>query len=186
MGDAVGDHGYQGTRVADVVRRAGVSRKTFYELFASKDECFVATYTHWIERLLRTTVAAYESQSAWVDGLRAALTALLSELARRPAVARLCFVDALAAGEAIGSTRDAAMERLATLFNAPGVPHPPLSGVLSAGRVGELNEVVRHEVAAGRAEQLPKLVPELMYMMVLPFLGVDAAQRELSRNRATP
>ena len=52
MTAAVGEHGYHGVRVADVVWRAGVSRKTFYELFGGKDECFAATYGGWIDRLL--------------------------------------------------------------------------------------------------------------------------------------
>ncbi|HEX2071764.1 MAG TPA: TetR/AcrR family transcriptional regulator [Thermoleophilaceae bacterium] len=185
MTEAVGEHGYHGVRVADVVWRAGVSRKTFYELFAGKDDCFAVTYGFWIDRLLATTATAFETQADWVDRLRAALTALLGAAAREPHAARLCFSEVVAAGDAAQQRRERATEALGRLFDAPGTPAGPLGETLRAGRVSELCETLRREIAAGRAEQLPDLVPELMCAMVLPFLGMDAAQRELTRG-ATP
>jgi AcrR family transcriptional regulator len=180
MTAAVGEHGYHGVRVADVVGRAGVSRKTFYELFAGKDECFAETYDVWIERLLASTFSAFDAQSEWVDQLRAGLTALLAELAREPAAARLCFSEVVAAGGDTPRRRELAGERLAGLFDAPGVPDGPLGETLRAGRVSELGETLRREIAAGHAAQLPDLAPDLMGAMVLPFLGIDAARRELA------
>jgi AcrR family transcriptional regulator len=176
---AVGEHGYHGTRVADVVWRAGVSRKTFYELFASKEDCFAETYERQIGALVASTLEAYETQTEWVDRLRAALTSLLEALAREPDVARLCFVEAIAAGDAVARRRDTAMEALASLFDTPEGSARPLVGALRMGRIGELSEAVRHEVVAGRTERLPELVPDLMYAMVLPFAGIEAAEREL-------
>ncbi|HWM10673.1 MAG TPA: helix-turn-helix domain-containing protein [Solirubrobacteraceae bacterium] len=184
MTAAVGEHGYHGVRVADVVWRAGVSRKTFYELFGGKDECFDAAYGLWIERLLATTFDAFDSQAEWVSRLRAALTALLGALAREPDGARLCFCEAVAAGGATQERRERAARELARLFDAPGTPDGPLGETLRAGRVSELGETLRRELAAGRAAELPALAPELMCAMVLPFLGMDAAQRELARGAA--
>jgi AcrR family transcriptional regulator len=184
MTAAVGEHGYHGTRVADVVWRAGVSRKTFYQLFAGKDDCFAATYDHWVDWLLDTTLEAFDTQTDWVDRLRAALTALLGALAREPEAARICFSEAMAAGGAAALRRDAGMARLTPLFEAPGAPGGPLGDTLRAGRVGELAEILRREIAAGRTERLPRLTPELMYAMVLPFLGPEAARRELDRGAA--
>jgi AcrR family transcriptional regulator len=188
MTAAVGEHGYHGVRVADVVSRAGVSRKTFYELFGGKDDCFGATYGDWMERLLATTFEAFGTQTDWVDQLRAGLTALLGALAREPAAARLCFSEALAAGAATQQRRERAGEALARLFDAPGlgIPDGPLGETLRAGRASELGETLRREIAAGRTAQLPRLVPELMCAMVLPFLGMDAAQRELTRAAPLP
>jgi AcrR family transcriptional regulator len=184
MTAAVGEHGYHGVRVADVVSRAGVSRKTFYELFGGKDDCFDAAYGFWIDRLLATTLGAFESRDEWLEALRAGLAALLDALAREPAVARLCFSEAVAAGGEIQRRRDRAAGRLARLFEAPGVPSGQLGETLRAGRVGELGETLRREIAAGRVADLPELMPELMCAMVLPFLGMEAAQRELTRDRA--
>jgi AcrR family transcriptional regulator len=184
MTAAVGEHGYHGVRVADVVWRAGVSRKTFYELFGGKDDCFCATYGTWIDSLLARTLDAFHAQTAWVDRLRAALTELLGSLAREPDAARLCFSEVIAAGGATQQRREQATEAVAELFEAPGIPDGPLGEALRAGRVSELGETLRREIAAGRTEQLPKLVPELMCAMVLPFLGMDAAQHELTRGEA--
>ncbi len=181
MTAAVGEHGYHGVRVADVVWRAGVSRKTFYELFGGKDDCFAATYGAWIDRLLETTFTAFETQSEWIDQLRASLTALLGALAREPDAARLCFSEVVAAGGATQQRRQLANERLARLFDAPGAPDGPLGQTLRSGRVSELSETLRREIAADRAARLPALAPELMCAMVLPFLGMDAAQLELTR-----
>ena len=168
---AVGEHGYQGTRIADVVWRAGVSRKTFYELFASKEECFAATYERQIDRLLEVTLDAYgDDEAKWADRLRSALDALLSDLASEPDIARLCFV--------------AAMQAFASLFDTPEARARPLAETVRMGRVGELSEVLRREIVAGRTRRLPELLPDLTYSMVLPFLGADAAKRELDRARS--
>jgi AcrR family transcriptional regulator len=181
MTAAVGENGYHGVRVADVVWRAGVSRKTFYELFGGKDDCFAATYGFWIDRLLATTFSAFDSQSEWVDQLRAGLTALLGMLVREPDAARLCFSEVVVAGATTQQRREQARAEIARLFDAPGAPEGPLGETLRAGRISELGETLRREIAAGRTDQLPGLVPELMCATVLPFLGMDAAQRELNR-----
>ncbi len=181
MTAAVGEHGYHGVRVADVVWRAGVSRKTFYELFDGKDDCLAAACDHWLRRLLEVTFDAFGTQSEWVDGLRAALTALTGALARDPDVARLCFVEAVAAGGAAARRRDDGMRTLGRLFETADCPDGPLGAALRAGRVSELCETLRREVAGGHANRLPGLVPELMCSMVWPFLGIEAAERELER-----
>lgn len=184
MTEAVGEHGYHGVRVADVVCRAGVSRKTFYELFDGKDDCFCATYGRLVDRLLATTFSAFDSQDEWTDRLRAALTALLGALERDPDAARLCFSEVIAASGPTQQRREQAIEEISALFDAPGIPGGTLGETLRTGRVSELGETLRREIAAGRTEQLGGLLPELMCAMVLPFLGMDAAQRELDRGRA--
>jgi len=183
---AVGDRGFHGVRVADVVWHAGVSRKTFYERFEGKEECFAAAYELWIGRLLETTFEAFETQSEWSDQLRAAMAALLGALAREPDAARLCFAEAVAVDGPTTAARDRALERLSRLFTPPDLPEGPLGDTLRSGRVCELSETLRREIAAGRTESLPALAPELMCAMVLPFLGVDAAQRELDRAPTRP
>jgi AcrR family transcriptional regulator len=184
MTSAVGAHGYHGVRVADIVWRAGVSRKTFYELFGGKDDCFAATYGVWIDRLLETTFTAFETQTEWIDQLRAGLTALLGALAREPEAARLCFSEIVAAGGTTQQRRERATDALARMFDAPGAPDGPVGEALRGGRASELSETLRREIAAERTERLPALAPELMCAMVLPFLGLDAAQRELTRGVA--
>lgn len=184
MTAAVGEHGYHGVRVADVVWRAGVSRKTFYELFGGKDDCFAATYAVWIDRLLGLTFAAFDAQSEWVDQLRAGLTALLNALAYEPLVARVCFVEVLAAGPQAVQVRNEAMRGFAYIYDSGRLESDgDLPGFTGISMVGGLSEILYREITAGATTELPQLVPELMYMSVLPFVGTDAAARELERGR---
>lgn len=183
---AVGERGFHGVRVADVVWHAGVSRKTFYHLFDSKEQCFAAAYELCADRLLTTTFEAFDTQSEWPDRLRAALTALLGALAREPDAARLCFAEAVAVEGATGQVRERTLARLADLFAPPELPDGPIGDTLRRGRVSELSETLRREIAAGRTADLPALAPELMCALVLPFLGVEAAQRELDRGATAP
>src|ERR671918_46522 len=70
MTESVGRHGYHEARVTDVIARAGVSRKTFYEHFGDKEDCFFAAYEQSVGRLLTVTMEAFETQDVWVDRLR--------------------------------------------------------------------------------------------------------------------
>jgi AcrR family transcriptional regulator len=184
MIDAVGRDGYQAARVADVISHAGVSRKTFYEHFEDKEHCFIAAYQQSLARLLSVTLDAFEAQDEWVDQLRAGLTALLNALAYDPRVARLCFVEVLAAGPKAVEVRNEAMRGFSYVFDAGRAEADmDLPGFTGLSMVGGLSEILYREITAGAAAELPQLVPELMYMSVLPFLGADAAARELERGR---
>ncbi len=185
MRDLVADRGYQQVPVAEVIRRAGVSRKTFYALYSSKEEAFVALYDRELERLLLPALQAFQGTEAWVDRLRTALGVLLGGIAADRAAARICFVEALAAGPKALARRNEAMAALDPLFDRSNVssavgPARPMA--VTAGAVGYLSEVLNREIAAGRAEQLPALRAELMYTLTLPFLGPHHAGKELDRD----
>jgi AcrR family transcriptional regulator len=186
MRAAVTEHGYSDASVADVIKRAGVSRKTFYAQFTDKEDCFLAIYGDEMGRLQAVTRDAFDAQDEWIPSLRAGLTALLNALAYDPAIARLCFVDVLAAGPHAAEARNAAMRELEAILElgrggdatADGATSPRALGM---SMVGGLGEVLYQEIVAARADQLPAMLPELMYAMVLPFEGREAAQRELDR-----
>jgi AcrR family transcriptional regulator len=183
MDAAAAEHGYAKTSIADVIARAGVSRKTFYEQFDGKDECFAEAVGEEMDRLLDVALSAFEAEGPpWSRRLRGALTALCAALATNPVAARLCFVEALTAGPATIERRREALSRLLPLFEA--APSDALDGVafgdsLRMGRIGDLAEMLHQEIAAGAVSTLPRLVPQLTYLMALPFLGPDRAAREL-------
>jgi AcrR family transcriptional regulator len=186
MRECVAEAGYGDTSIADVISRAGVSRKTFYEQFAGKDECFAVAYGDEMERLVAVTMSAFDGDEPWVVRLRGALTALCAALAANPDGARLCFVEALGAGPATLERRKQALRSLLPLFEA--APDDALRGLpfresLSLGRIGDLAEMLHQEIAAGETTTLPRLVPQLTYMMALPFLGAERAERELEGGR---
>lgn len=195
MRAAIAEHGYQDASVADVIKRAGVSRKTFYAQFADKEDCFVVAYDEYVKRLQAIVLNAFDAQDDWVPALRAGLSALLAALAEDPAVARFCFVDVLAAGPKAAQRRNEAMRALEQILELGGRAREGgadgaagLPRALGTSMVGGLGEVLYQEIVAGRAERLPEQVPELMYALVLPFEGQATAERELQREprRAAP
>jgi AcrR family transcriptional regulator len=186
MTAAVAERGYHETSVADVISRAGVSRKTFYERFAGKDECFAAAYGEEMDRLLAVTLSAFGEEGPWVVRVRDALTALCAALATNPTAARVCLVEALGAGPATAERRQRELERLLPIFEAApadAVRGLPFRESLSLGRLRDLTEMLHQEIAAGAGRELPRMVPQLTYMMVLPFLGPERAARELGGER---
>jgi len=181
MRELVAGRGYQDVPVTEVIRHAGVSRKTFYELWSGKEECFVAVYEREMKRLLAPTLQAFEGSEPWTDRLRTALGVLLGALAADGAAARICFVEVLAAGPLALERRRAALTGLDPLFASPDSASAggatgdsdaaagPRSRALTAGAVGYLAETLHREVAAGRIEQLPALRSDLMRTLTLPF-----------------
>jgi AcrR family transcriptional regulator len=197
MRELVAGRGYRDVAVATVVQHAGVSRKTFYELYAGKEECFVAIYEREMERVLTPTLQAFEGTEPWVDRLRTALGVLLGTLAADPAAARICFVEVLAAGPLALERRARAYAALDPLVTPPAVdsaagrggaaesagpdgaaaPVPPTSSrAIVAGSVGYLTETLHREIAAGRVGELPALRPQLTRTLTLPFADQGAAE----------
>jgi len=188
MRELVAAHGYHDVPVASVIQHAGVSRKTFYELYSSKEECFVAIYEQEIERVLAPTLQAFEGSERWSDRLRTALGVLLGTLATNPAAARICFVEVLAAGPRALERRTAAYQALDPLFAPPTAGSPDTSDqaatatplaptrAIVAGSVGYLTETLHREIGAGRTSELPKLRAQLMQTLTLPFADQAVAE----------
>jgi AcrR family transcriptional regulator len=185
MVTAVADRGYAETRVVDVIERAGVSRATFYDLFDDLEDCFLASYDHVTDRLLETTLAAFDDdpEAAWPKRIRAAMAALLELLAGWPEAARLVLVEVFAAGPAALRRREAFLRRLDPMIDsAPGRP----IGAPAAAPVavfGSVREILFTEVVRGKASELPRRLPEVVYWITQPFVGPDAAAAERDRAR---
>jgi AcrR family transcriptional regulator len=177
----IAESGYLETSIADVISRAGVSRKTFYAQFADKEDCFVAIYEEHVGRLHALARDAFDAQDEWIPSLRAGLTALLAALSHDPPMARVCFVDVLAAGPRAAERRSRAMRELEAILELARDGAGESPAALRLSMIGGLSEVLYQEIVADRATDLPKMLPELMYALVLPFEGREAAERELTR-----
>jgi AcrR family transcriptional regulator len=177
---AVSELGYPGLTVAAILQRAGVSRKTFYEHFADKEECFLAAYDVVSAGLLHGVSQAYEQPAPWRDRVRAGLAEFLRLLAAEPAFARMCIVEVLAAGPRALQRRDDAMRMFTVFFDAggdelpPGITPPPL---VSESVVGALYEIIYARIRRGETDELPSLLDDLMYVALVPFLGIEEAAR---------
>src|ERR1700735_5438656 len=108
----IAEVGYRGMAVRAVSERAGVSSKTFYDLFSDREDCFLAAFDYGVGRLAEIVGPAYRGERDWAAGIRAGLGALLGFLDREPALRRLVFVEALGAGRRVVERRAGVSQRL--------------------------------------------------------------------------
>jgi len=173
-----GGEGYAAMTVSAVIAAASVSRKTFYEQFADREHCFLAAYDVVAARALAGMRAAYGREAAWPERLRATLDWMLAALALHPHEARIAFVEVLTAGPRALERRDRALRELAPLLApgfdaAPGEADVPPSTPLAVA--GALSELIGARLRSGPADQLPELLPELLFCALAPFVGPLAA-----------
>lgn len=168
---------YAGTTIADLVRRGSVSRTTFYKLFTDKRDCFDAAVTLCIERLGVTLAAGAAGCDSPAEATRRGTAAGLALLAAEPELTLVLSGDVLGVDPALveryGRLLIPALERMWAQDGEP--PRKHSSPGLAFGRAQLL---VFHEVTAGRAERLPALAPNIVYLAIAPFAGHDEALRQ--------
>jgi AcrR family transcriptional regulator len=185
--DATAAQGYAKMSVEDVVRGAGVSRRTFYELFANKHEAFLAAFDAAAGALLHTVQAAADAETTFEGKVIAGFRAFVETLAATPGPARVCIVEALAAGPDAIERRTQVMAAFSRLIddNAPMVAGSHQLPALTAETiVGGVYETIFRRIAAGRVEELPALLPDLIESARLPYVGPRAAAAHARRLRA--
>src|SRR6201994_4518370 len=143
--EAVEEVGYGRMTVAQVIARARVSRKTFYDVFADREDCFVAALEQAVAQARRLVKHAYESEGAWRDGVRAGLAELLFFFDEQPAVARIVLVEALGAGPRVLERRAKVLDEVAKVVDrgrrATNAAREP-SEVVAEGVVGAVFAVL--------------------------------------------
>jgi AcrR family transcriptional regulator len=173
--------GYAATSVAELLEVAGVSRTTFYELFEDKEDCLLAAHQAFVEELLRVVLGSCQHDLPWPERVRYALAALLDRLAAEPPAARLALVEISAAGPvARRQHRDALMRFASLLEGSHGgreiEPRPSRHTARAA--VGAAARIINSEIQAGHAEQLPDVLPEVLFATLVPVVGPDRAAAE--------
>lgn len=174
--------GYAATTVTDLTREAGISRTTFYEMFEDKEACFLAAYDAAIEALVRRVTIAFDGEEDWPRRARAGLAALLDALAEEPELARLALVGVSAAGPAAQRRYRAALQRLTPLFDegrdfaAGGRSLPANTSRMAIGAVAGL---ISDELSENGAGRLPKLLSDVLFATLVPYIGPAAAAREV-------
>ncbi|MBS1870936.1 MAG: TetR/AcrR family transcriptional regulator [Actinobacteria bacterium] len=186
VAEAVAEQGFATTTVADIIARARLSRRTFYEHFADKEECFLAAYDTVVEQLLSAVGQAYEQGDGWPQKVHDGLETFLAYLAAEPAFARMCIVEVVAAGPEARSRRDAAM-RVFVDFLEPGRAEAPRGLVVPAlaGEVvvGGLYEIIYARLQRNAADELVEMLPDLLYCALLPYVGHRAAEKAVDQAR---
>jgi AcrR family transcriptional regulator len=170
MVGAVNEKGVVATTISDLVARAGISRRTFYEHFQNKEECLLAAYDAFVEAEVRKLLALPVAGNGWMEQLETTLRALFEAIAERPDVARLVCVEMGASG-AVGVQRwadgAARLERFIgegfERAEGPGTVPDPVARAF----VGALRKVVYTRVREGRSPrslkaEFKRVLPELM------------------------
>ncbi len=173
---ALAYHGYEDTKITDVVELAGLSRATFYEHFRGKELCFAAAYEDGVERLAATIEAAAPAERDWGACLSAGLSAGLGFLAADPPLAHLLLVESLAAARPARLEHERSLVRLAEALRPPaelpgGEAVPQETTRLLAGG---LASHISGRVLAGEAERLGEDHDLLLRYLLAPSLAADA------------
>ncbi len=203
--EVVAEHGAANVTVAHIVARSGVSRRTFYELFVDREDCFLAAFDDAIERIAANVMPVYEEPGRWREKVRGGLGALLELLDHERAMGRLVIVDALGAGANALERRRRVLAHVIAVVEGgrsevrSGDGPQPMAG---EGVVGGVLAVLHARLLAsstdettrspGKADSLSspppyegdslaKLIGPLMGMIVLPYLGPAASRKELQR-----
>lgn len=187
LAEAVAENGYAGTTIAHITRHAAVSRRTFYEHFNSKDECFVAAYDAVMDELRQRVGTAFEQEEDWAQGVKAGIAAMLEFLAAEPHLARLSMVEALVAGPVVVERYDAAIQSLVPFFQAgrEGRSAEVLEGLsptTEEALVGGMVSLISRRVFADRSEELEALLPDLVEFALTPYLGGGEAAKVARRD----
>jgi AcrR family transcriptional regulator len=182
LADAVAEHGYASTTVQDILSRARMSRRTFYQLFRNREECFLATYDAALAEAMERLALAHDGNGRrWHGQVEAALAALFEYLASEPGLARVWLVEAPSLGAAGIERHERTMkqlaERLAGLRQArEGGARNGQGAVRFEASVGAVHRVVQARLLEGRAEELPELAPDLA-RLVRGLFTVRASRR---------
>ncbi len=202
--DVVAEHGAASLTVTHVVARSGVSRRTFYEIFEDREDCLLAALENAVARIARGVEEAYEQPGAWRARVRAGLVVLLELLDDDPEIAQLLIVESLAAGPRALAYRERVLAPVTAVVDEGrfevkrGNGPPPLT---AASVVGGMLSVLHSRLLAdapgsrsadksssqttgsslGPRSGLVELTSSLMSMIVLPYLGQAAAQKEMER-----
>lgn len=191
MAHAVAAKGYAATTVADVVGGAGVSRKTFYEHFRDKEECFLAAWDAGVQVLVDAVErSTLEAQGEWRAHIRAGVRAYLETLAHQPDFARTFLIEVLAAGPRALERRADVHARFArllkTLHESYRADHPDeipeLPDEVFIATVGAVNELVSDRVRSGRTAELLELEPVISYLQIAFLAGHQRAADELGQD----
>ena len=182
-----GAKGYGSTTIGDLTRRARVSRDTFYEQFANKEQCLLAAYDATTRELVDQMVAAGTSQANYVEGIRDGVRAYLRFWSERPDAARVCLLEVVAAGEEALVHRERTLASFTRLFRTmaerastrePGLPAIP--DVVARAVVVAAVELTTRYIREGRVSSLPELEGDVLYLWLMVLAGHEVAAAAVS------
>jgi AcrR family transcriptional regulator len=172
--------GYPATTIGHLTGEAGVSRAAFYQQFASKDECFLATYDLASEWFCGRVERAVAGEKDWRGRIRVGAAEALRLLGANPLVAHLMAVEVLQAGRAARERQQAMLDRFAAALRADHPGRPELPDDLADLLLGGVVALIARYVDSGRTEQLPEATRALVEYLLIPYIGGEEASAALA------
>jgi AcrR family transcriptional regulator len=178
MVEIVAKRGYHGATIEHIVKRAGVSRLTFYEYFENREQCLLARFDEAAVELQRRMEAAAAEAGEWPDQVRAALTAFLEHAVANPALARTCIVESVTVGPVAMERYERALRTFVPLFRLGrelGEAGAELPDELEDLIIGGLVWMVHQRLLRNEIDQIGALLPTMLEFALVPYMGEKRA-----------
>ncbi len=173
IAELTAENGYDATKIADIVRRAGVARKTLYENFEGKEEVFLDTFDAAVDEAIRRIEASCaEVGGGWEERVEAGLASFLGYVAEEPALARMCLIEALSATPAATQRYEDAVQRFVELARRNLPQDERLPETIEETLIGGVAWIVYQQIRRNETERVEDLLPELSEFMLAPYLGI--------------
>lgn len=177
LAELTAEQGYEATKISDIVRRAGVARKTLYDNFEGKEEVFLAAFDAGRDEVLRRVrESAAGADEDWRERIEAGLAAFLGWVAEQPTLARMCMIEALSATPRTAKRYEDALEVFVEMARKTMPTDAPLPGTIAETAVGGVAWIVYQQIRRGDAERAEDLLPELTEFMLAPYGAIPSSR----------
>jgi AcrR family transcriptional regulator len=177
---AMAEHGYAKLTVEHVISAAGVSRSSFYEQFENKQQAVLAAHDVVFERYLAALLRACNSEQEWPLKIRASIATTIAFATAEPEQAQLLALDSLAGDAEVARRVLASSDHLASLLSAGRQYNPrgaELPELTEKALVGAVSALIAGRLMNGEAEVLPELEPQIVELILIPYVGPEEASR---------
>jgi AcrR family transcriptional regulator len=172
IAELTAEAGYEATKIADIVRRAAVARKTLYDNFDGKEDLFLSAIDATVGEMRGLVEEACAEADSREGGIIAGLEALLDFVSEHPAASRMCMVEAISATPGSARLYDSGVREFVELFRRSAPEGVDLPQTIEESLVGGVAWILQLQIRRGEAEQASELLPELSQFVLSPYLGV--------------
>jgi AcrR family transcriptional regulator len=175
LAELTAEQGYEATKISDIVKRAGVARKTLYDNFEGKEQVFLAAFDAAREEVVeRIEVSCADADGGWQEQVEAGLGAFLGYVAENPSLARMCMIEALSATPATTKRYEDALQEFVEMAQARTPDDERLPETIDETLIGGVAWIVYRQIRRSRTDAAEDLLPELTEFMLTPYLRVGA------------
>jgi len=172
IAELTAEQGYEATKIADIVRRAAVARKTLYDNFDGKEDLFLSAVDATIGEMRVAVEEGCERSDSPEDQVVGGLEALLEFIAEHPAATRMSIVESISATRSSARLYDAGVRDFVDLLRNSALDGAALPETIEESLVGGVAWILQQQIRKGEAERVGELLPELSQFVLSPYLGV--------------